>query len=86
MAKRKRKTANAKAYRKVPKSRSVSEQVRRAIAASGRSLNSLADETRVDKATLSRFLSNERRIYSDALDVLADALGLELKPREGGER
>ena len=54
--------------------------LRDAIDESGKSQYQLAQETGIDKAALSRFVSGERGLTLDTAAKLAAALGLELKP------
>ena len=56
----------------------VAEQLRRAIAGCGKSLNQLARETGVHQAQLSRFLRKERSLQLTAAAKLCAHLGLRL--------
>jgi antitoxin component HigA of HigAB toxin-antitoxin module len=56
----------------------VAEQLRRAVAGCGRSLNQLARETGVHQAQLSRFLRKERSLTLTAAAKLCAHLGLYL--------
>jgi transcriptional regulator with XRE-family HTH domain len=56
----------------------VAEQLRRAIAGSGMSLNRLATATGVHQAQLSRFLRRERSLQLTAVVKLCNHLGLRL--------
>jgi len=42
--------------------------------------------TRIDQATLSRFMKGERGLSLAAIDKLMDALGLEVRPRKRGRK
>jgi transcriptional regulator with XRE-family HTH domain len=63
------------------KKSSLSDQVRRAIDASGKSRYRIAKDLSVSEATLSRFMSGERGLTLTLLDRLADYLGLTLCSR-----
>ena len=66
---------------------SLSDQLRQAIRDCGESRYSLSKRTGIDQATLTRFMSGERGLRLDVVDLLADVLGLELRPRrkQGGK-
>ncbi len=64
------------------KATTVCEVLRRAILDSGLPLLRIQHETGVHRASLSRFLRNERWLRSDAVDKLAVYFGLELKPAQ----
>ena len=55
-----------------------SDQIRRAIIASGKSRYRLAKETGIDTATLSRFIHRKGGLSIEAIDALADLLGWNL--------
>ena len=59
----------------------LSEQLRQVIRDCGESRYSLARRTGIDQSTLTRFMSAERGLRLDVVDVLAEALGLELRPK-----
>jgi plasmid maintenance system antidote protein VapI len=59
----------------------VSEQLRKAILASGESQYAMAKATGVDQAVLSRFIRGERGIGSDTFAILCKHLGLTLGPK-----
>jgi transcriptional regulator with XRE-family HTH domain len=61
---------------------SFSDQVRRAIEASGKSRYRICKEAGIDKAAMSRFMSGERGLTLRVLDRLAEYLGLELVSRQ----
>ena len=65
----------------MPKKSSLSDQVRKAIDASGKSRYRIAKDLDVSEATLSRFMSGERGLTLTVLDRLADYLGLTLCDR-----
>ena len=56
----------------------VSEPLRKAIVASGLSANQLGLRAGIDRASITRFLNDERGLSQDAIDRLADALGFKL--------
>ena len=54
----------------------LSEHLRQAIQASGRSLNQLQQETGVSRSQLSRFMRGERDISLTVAEKVCDVLGL----------
>ena len=64
----------------------LSEQLRQVIRNCGESRYALSKRTGIDQSTLTRFMSAERGLRLDVVDVLAEALGLELRPRKSRER
>lgn len=58
----------------------ISEQLRQAIRESGMSDSAVARAADLDKATMSRFLSGERGLRLESVDVLCVLLGLRLVP------
>ncbi|WP_162670466.1 helix-turn-helix domain-containing protein [Gemmata massiliana] len=62
------------------------EQLRRAIRASGRSLNQISRDCQVDPSRLSRFLRGQRTITLDAAGRICVALGIELNVPEELQR
>jgi len=54
----------------------LTEQLRRAVADSGRTLGDLTRATGIDKSALSRFVNGERGVSMKALDALGEYLGL----------
>ncbi len=62
----------------------MSEQLRQAIETSQYSRYRIWKETGVSQAALSRFMSGERSLTLDTVDVLADFLGLELVSKRKG--
>jgi transcriptional regulator with XRE-family HTH domain len=56
----------------------LTAQLRREVAASGRTLGELARETGVDKSALSRFVNGERGLSMEALDAIGDYLKLRI--------
>ncbi len=60
---------------------SLSEALRRAIRASGKSLYQIAKESDVSQIVISRFLSGQRDIRMATADKLAEALGITLQVR-----
>jgi hypothetical protein len=63
-------------------SKPLSEQLRQAIRDCGESRYALSKRSGIDQSTLTRFMSGERGLRLDAVDVLADVLGLELRPKK----
>jgi hypothetical protein len=60
----------------------LTDQLRQAVADSGRTLGGLARDTGIDKSALSRFVNGERGLSMEALDTIGDYLDLEIKPRK----
>ena len=56
----------------------LSDELKLAITASGKSLNQIDRDTGIDKATLSRFLNGKGGLSIPILDRLADYLGLSI--------
>lgn len=54
----------------------LSDQIRAAVGTSGVSAYRISAETGIDKAALSRFVSGERGLSLDSIDVLAGYLKL----------
>jgi transcriptional regulator with XRE-family HTH domain len=65
---------------------SLTEQLRRAIDESGRTRYRLAKETGISQESLHRFYHGERGLSTRAIDLLAEALDLELKPKRPTRR
>lgn len=65
----------------------LSEQLKRAIAESGKTRYRIAQESGVSEAALSRFVNGERGLNLASLDALGKVLGLEMVIRtpRGGE-
>jgi transcriptional regulator with XRE-family HTH domain len=59
----------------------LSEQLRQAIRDCGESRYALSKRTGIDQSTLTRFMSGERGLRLDVVEVLAEALGLELRSK-----
>lgn len=59
---------------------SISEQLRKEIAAYEFSRNALCAKTGLDPASLSRFMAGERGLNTSSVDALCKELGLMLKP------
>ncbi len=57
----------------------ISDTLRAAIQASGKSVNQLAKDSGVAHPVILRFLSKERDIRLQTADKLAECLGLKLK-------
>jgi transcriptional regulator with XRE-family HTH domain len=60
----------------------VTEQLRQALKACGRTMYEVEELTGVSRSVLSRFLSGDTSIGGDNLDKLATFLDLELRPIE----
>jgi transcriptional regulator with XRE-family HTH domain len=56
----------------------LTEQLRRVVQESGKTLGELARETGVDKSALSRFLRGERGLSMEGLDKVGECLGLKI--------
>lgn len=62
----------------------LTDQLRQAVADSGRTLGELARNTGIDKSALSRFVNGERGLSMEALNAIGDYLSLRIvadKPR-----
>ena len=68
------------------KRRSISEQLRDAIEASGETRYRISQETGISQSMLSRFVSGERGLTSTAIDTLGEYLDLELTKRKRRRR
>ena len=66
-------------------SRTISDQLRAAVEASGRSLCDIADEAGTAPIGLSRFMRGQRTITLATADKVAPALGLELTYSDGSK-
>ncbi len=60
----------------------ISDQIRKAIRQCSMSRYAIWKATGIDQATLSRFMSGERGLSMEAMDKLAEFLGLELRTRD----
>jgi transcriptional regulator with XRE-family HTH domain len=60
---------------------SISEQLRQAIRDCGESRYALSKRTGIDQSTLTRFMSGERGLRLDVVDILAEAFDFELRPK-----
>ena len=60
----------------------LGDQVRRAVAASGRSRYRICKDLGIDQATLSRFMSGQRGLTLTVLERLVASLGLQLVGRD----
>ena len=69
---------NGGVKKKPPK---FSDQIRRAIMESGMSRYAIHKMTGLDQAALSRFVNGQMGLRLESLDLLADALGLEVVAR-----
>jgi transcriptional regulator with XRE-family HTH domain len=63
--------------RKKPKHK-LTDQLRRAVADSGKTLGEFARDTGIDKSALSRFVNGERGLSMEALDAVGEYLGLRI--------
>jgi transcriptional regulator with XRE-family HTH domain len=59
----------------------MTEVLKAAIEESGLTRYRIAKDTGIDEAALMRFMRGEQSIRLDKADVLADYLGLELRPK-----
>ena len=66
----------------MPKVKTISEQLKRAILASGKTRYVIAQESGVSQAALSRFMSGERGLTLASVDAIAVVLKLELKEHD----
>lgn len=64
----------------------LTEQLRQAIKTCGETRYAIAKATGVDQSTLSRFVSGERGLSMEALDAVAEHLGLELADKRRPKR
>ena len=60
----------------------LSDQVRRAIDASGMSRYRICQKTGIDQGAMSHFLARHRGLSMDSLDRLADLLELDITKRK----
>ena len=71
-----------------PKRPRISDQLRRAIQASDKTMGQIARESGIDIATISRFLRGKGGLSMDGVDAIGESLGLMLttspKPRKKG--
>ena len=56
----------------------LSEQLRRIVADSGKTLGQITRDTGIDKSALSRFVNGERGVSMEAMDKLGEYLGLRI--------
>ena len=56
----------------------LTDQLRRAVVDSKKTLGTLARETGIDKSALSRFVNGERGLSMEALNALGENLGLRI--------
>lgn len=61
-------------------SKRLSDQLRRIVSDSGKTLGEIARGTGIDKSALSRFVNGERGVSLQAWDRLGEYFGLELRP------
>ena len=65
----------------------LTDQLRRAVADSGRTLGEFSRDTGIDKSALSRFVNGERGLSMESLDTIGYYLSLRVvagKPRKKG--
>ena len=67
--------------RKTP--HTLTDQLRRIVRESGRTLGELSQETGIHKSALSRFLTGERGVSVSALDTLGEYFGLSFTVKPG---
>ena len=60
----------------------LTDQLRQAVANSGKTLGELTRDTGIDKSALSRFVNGERGLSMETLDTIGDYLGLEIRRRK----
>ncbi|KKL08668.1 hypothetical protein LCGC14_2573550 [marine sediment metagenome] len=60
---------------------SITDQLREAMEASGLSRYALAKATGIDMSTVHRFYWGVGNLSADGIDKMAEALGMELKPK-----
>ncbi len=65
---------------------SFSERLRRTVRECGTTRYALSKQTGISEATLSRFVVGGRGLSIEHVDVLVEALGLELVPKGGQKR
>lgn len=68
-----------------PVADSISETLKRAIEASGRSVDEIARDAGVSRNMVMQFLSGQRDIHITAADRLASSLGLQLIVEQSSE-
>jgi transcriptional regulator with XRE-family HTH domain len=54
------------------------DQLRQAVAESGKTLGEFARNTGIDKSALSRFVNGERGLSMESLDAIGEFLGLRI--------
>ncbi len=67
----------------MPKPKRLSDEIRQAVRDCGESQYRIMQETGIDKATLSRFVSGERGLPMKTLDTLAQYLDLHIVVGKG---
>jgi len=65
----------------VRKRKNLSGQLRAAVDASDKTRYRLALDAEIDHSSMSRFMHGKAGLSMEAIDRLADALGLELQPK-----
>ena len=61
--------------------KSIVAELRKAIVESGYSQNQLSELSGVNRAQINRFIKGERTLTLESAEKVAEALGLELKPK-----
>jgi transcriptional regulator with XRE-family HTH domain len=64
----------------------LTDQIREAIEQSGVSRYRIAQETGIDQSTISKFMLGHRGLSMEALDAIADELGLEVVVKSSRKR
>jgi len=64
----------------------LTEQLRQAILDCGETQSDVCRATGIDKSALSRFMSGERGVSMENLNILGQYLGLDLVPRRQPKR
>ena len=64
----------------------ISDQLRKAIAASGETHYRLMKETGVDSRAIDRFMYNGTDLRTNTVDLLCEYLSLELRPKKQRKR
>ncbi|MCC6486354.1 MAG: helix-turn-helix transcriptional regulator [Candidatus Hydrogenedentes bacterium] len=61
---------------------SITETLKRAIRDSGKSLKSIAQETGVERMSISRFMSGAQTLRLDKADILCAYFGIEISQKQ----
>lgn len=65
---------------KAKRSNKLSDQLRQAVESGGLSRYELAKRTGLDEGLLSRFVHGKSGLSMESIDLIAECLGLELRP------